>query len=108
VTGCTFFNHVLTPIVPLAGFVVQPPGLYCVPIVTLPLVGEYIVFGLHVFRWFLLFMAIGNSGNGNQKRKIEMKNGNSQNLMQMNAKIKPMINNNLLKITSVQRPLKTT
>jgi len=48
--------------------------------------------------------AIGNSGNGNWKQKMEVENGNSQNLMQMNARVKPMINNNLLKTTSVQRP----
>jgi len=40
--------------------------------------------------------AIGNSGNGNWKRKME--NGNSHNL---NARVKPMINDSLLKTTSV-------
>jgi len=47
--------------------------------------------------------AIGNSGNGNWKQKMEVENGSSQNLMQMNARVKPMINDNLLKTTSVQR-----
>ena len=32
-----------------------------------------------------------------------MENGNSQNLMQMNARVKPLINDHLLKTTSVQR-----
>jgi len=45
--------------------------------------------------------AIGNSGNGNRKQKMEVENRNSQNLMQMNARVKP---DNLLKTTSVQRP----
>jgi len=36
---------------------------------------------------------------------MEMENGNGQNLMQMNAKVKPLINDHLLKTTSVQRPL---
>ena len=40
--------------------------------------------------------AIGNSGNGNWKRKPEMENGNGQNLMQMNAMVKPLINDHLL------------
>ena len=44
------------------------------------------------------------NGNGNWKWKIETENGNSQNLMQMNARVKPLINNHLLKTTSVQRP----
>jgi len=35
---------------------------------------------------------------------MEVENGNGQNLMQMNARVKPMINDNLLKTTSVQRP----
>jgi len=35
---------------------------------------------------------------------MEVENGNSQNLMQMNARVKPMINDSLLKTTSVQRP----
>jgi len=48
-------------------------------------------------------------GNWKQwKRKLEMENGNGngnrQNLMQMNARGKPLINDHLLKTTSVQRP----
>jgi len=43
-----------------------------------------------------------------QLETVEMEtrngNGNCQNLMQMNARVKPMINDNLLKTTSVQRP----
>jgi len=41
----------------------------------------------------------GNSGNRNRKQKMEMENGNSQILM-----VKPLINDHLLKTTSVQRP----
>jgi len=48
--------------------------------------------------------AIGNSGNGNRKWKMETENGNSQNLMQMNSRVKPLNNDHLLKTTSVQRP----
>ena len=48
-------------------------------------------------------METGN-GNGNQKWKMEMENRNGQNLMQMNARVKPLINDHLLKTTSVQRP----
>ena len=33
-----------------------------------------------------------------------MENGNGQNLKQMNAKVKPLINDHLMKTTSVQRP----
>jgi len=33
--------------------------------------------------------------------EVEVEDGNSQNLMQMNARVKPMINDNLLKTTSV-------
>jgi len=36
--------------------------------------------------------------------ELEMENGNGQNLMQMNARVKPLINDHLLKTTSVQRP----
>jgi len=39
------------------------------------------------------------------KWKPEMENRNSQNLMQMNARVKPLINDHFLKTTSVQRPL---
>jgi len=35
---------------------------------------------------------------------METENGNSQNLMQMNARVKPLIIDHLLKTTSVQRP----
>ena len=35
---------------------------------------------------------------------METGNGNNQNLMQMNARVKPLIYNHLLKTTSVQRP----
>ena len=48
--------------------------------------------------------AIGNSGNGNRKWKMETENGNRQNLMQTNTRIKPLINDHLLKTTSIQRP----
>jgi len=41
---------------------------------------------------------------GNWKRKLEMENKNGQNLMQMNARVKPLINDHLLKTISVQRP----
>jgi len=38
---------------------------------------------------------------------MERENGNSQNLMQMNARVKPLINDHLCKkTTSVQRPHK--
>ena len=40
--------------------------------------------------------AIGNSGNGNRKWKVETENGNSRNLMQMNTRVKPLINDHLL------------
>ena len=46
-------------------------------------------------------------GNWKQwKRKLEMENenGNGQNLMQMNARVEPLINDHLLKTISVQRP----
>jgi len=33
-----------------------------------------------------------------------MENGNGQNLMQINAAVKPLINDHLLKTASVQRP----
>ena len=33
-----------------------------------------------------------------------MENGNGQNLMQMNARVKALINDQLLKTNSVQRP----
>ena len=41
-----------------------------------------------------------------QLESVEMEtgNGNSQNLMQMNARVEPLINDHLLKTTSVQRP----
>ena len=46
------------------------------------------------------------TGNWKQwKWKLEMENGNGQNLMQMNARVKLLINDHLLKTTSVQRPL---
>ena len=51
--------------------------------------------------------AIGNSGNGNWKRKMERENRNGQNLMEMNLRVKSLINDHLLKtifITSIQRP----
>jgi len=48
--------------------------------------------------------AIGNSGNGKQKWKMETENGNSQNLMQMYARVKPLINDHLPMTTTVQRP----
>jgi len=51
-----------------------------------------------------LLGAIGNSGNGNRKWKIETENGNGQNLMQMNVRVKLLINDHFLKTTSVQRP----
>jgi len=35
---------------------------------------------------------------------MEIENGNGQNLMQMNAGVKPLINDHLVKTTSVQRP----
>ena len=45
------------------------------------------------------------TGNWKQwKRKLEMENRNGQNLMQMNARVKPLINDPLLKTTSVRRP----
>ena len=48
------------------------------------------------------------TGNGKWKRELERKmeteNGNSQNLMQMNARVKLLINDHLLKTTSLQRP----
>jgi len=50
-------------------------------------------------------------GNWKQwKWKLETENGNSQNLMQMNARVKPLINDHLQKITSIQDHLcaKTT
>jgi len=34
----------------------------------------------------------------------EMENGNCQNLLHMNARVKPLINDHILKTTSVQRP----
>ena len=37
---------------------------------------------------------------------METENRNNQNLMQMNARVKPLINDRLLKTTSVQRPHK--
>ena len=44
-------------------------------------------------------------GNWKQwKWKMETENRNNQNLMQMNARVKPLINDHLLKTTSVQRP----
>ena len=46
--------------------------------------------------------AIGNSENGNWKQKMESRNG--QNLMQINLRVKLLINDHLLKTTSVQRP----
>jgi len=39
-----------------------------------------------------------------KKRKMEMENRNGQNLMQMNVMVNPLINDHLLKTTSVQRP----
>ena len=43
-------------------------------------------------------------GNWKQwKWKPERENGNSQNLMQMNVRVKPLINDHLLKTTFVQR-----
>jgi len=52
-----------------------------------------------------------DTGNWKQwKWKPEMENGNgnrnSQNLMQMDAGVKPLINDHLLKTTSLQRPHK--
>jgi len=41
------------------------------------------------------------TGNG---KCMETENGNSQNLMQMNSRVKPLNNDHLLKTTSVQRP----
>jgi len=42
-------------------------------------------------------------GNWKQwKQKPEMENGNGQNLMQINVRVKPLINYYLLKTTSVQ------
>jgi len=70
----------------------------------------YTATGVHWFLWFLrscaitvatLTGAIGNSGNGNRKWKVETENGNSQNL---NARVKPLITDHLLKTTSLQRP----
>ena len=53
--------------------------------------------------WYLpLSVSIGNSGNGNRKWKMEMENRNSQNLMQMNLRVKPLIKDYLLKTTSVK------
>jgi len=46
--------------------------------------------------------AIGNSGNGNWKYKMENRSG--QNLMQMNLRVKPLIKDHLLKTTTIQRP----
>jgi len=44
-------------------------------------------------------------GNWKQwKREPEMENENGQSLMQMNARVKPLINDHLLKTISVQRP----
>ena len=44
-------------------------------------------------------------GNWKQwKWKTETENGNNQNLMQMNARVTPLVNDYLLKTTSVQRP----
>jgi len=43
--------------------------------------------------------AIGNSGNRNQKEKME--NGNGQKLIQMNARVKPLINDHFQKTASV-------
>jgi len=51
-----------------------------------------------------MFRAIGNSGNGNWKWKMETENGNRQNVMQINARIKPLINDHLLNTTPLQRP----
>jgi len=39
----------------------------------------------------------------NWKWKMEMENGNSQNLTQVNFRVKPFINDHLLKTTSVHR-----
>jgi len=36
---------------------------------------------------------------------MEMEKGNNLNLMQMNARVKPFINDHLIMTTSVQRPL---
>ena len=38
------------------------------------------------------------------KRKLEMENRNNQNMMQINVRAKPLINDHFLKITSSQRP----
>jgi len=55
---------------------------------------------MHFFVWPLALC-----GNWKQwKWKMEMENGSGQNLMQMNARVKPLINDHLLKTTSVQRP----
>jgi len=47
---------------------------------------------------------MGNWKQWKQKIEMEMRARNSQNLMQINARVKPMINDHLLKTTSVQRP----
>jgi len=47
---------------------------------------------------------MGNWKQWKWKPEMENGNGNCQNVMQMNARIKPLINDHLLKTTSVQRP----
>jgi len=43
------------------------------------------------------FGQLENSGIGNQKQKMEMENKNGQNLMQLNLRVKPLINDHLLR-----------
>ena len=43
--------------------------------------------------------AIGHSGNGNQKRKVEMENGNGQIIIQTYPGVKPLFSGHLLKTT---------
>ena len=46
------------------------------------------------------FMCLKGRGSWKQwKLKPEMENGNGQNSMQMNARVKPLINDHLLKTT---------
>jgi len=57
--------------------------------------------------WFIYFpCTILEIHPFGQLETVEMEtgNGNSQNLMQMNTRVKPLINDHLLKTTSVQRP----
>jgi len=64
---------------------------------------------LHTLHTFHYTTAILNIQGGDWKQwkwklKMEMNNGNGKNLVQMNARVKPLINDHLLKTTSVQRP----